>query len=194
MKNTPVLSIQYTPILSPRNLQLISAAGLDDTVLFRGLGSLVGDALSDTLGTLPAKSLEALRKVRVGEVVAGIHPVGVHGAEVLNLELEQGAGEFLGVAELLGKGIGLELKLAADNVHEQVDDQVHGGKGVREEDEADDDGVLGEEAKVRVQRAVVDEDREQQEDVERVSLTVLVLIQIDEDVLFTWEIPNRLVV
>lgn len=148
MKNTPFLSIQCTPILLPRNLQLISAAGLDDAFLFRGLGSLVGNTLSDALRTLPAKSLEALRKVRVGEVVAGVHPVGVHGAEVLDLELEQGAGELLGVAELLGKGVGLELKLAADDVHEQGDDQVHGGEGIREEDEADDDGVLSEEAKV----------------------------------------------
>lgn len=129
-------------------------------------------------------------------MVAGIHPVGVHGAKVLDLELEQGAGELLRVAELLGEGVGLELELAADDVHEQGDDQVHGGEGVREEDEADDDGVLGEEAKVGVQGAVVDEDGEEKEDVEGVSLVTMLVLRHGQDVCrsLTWEIPNRLVV
>jgi hypothetical protein len=143
-------------------LQLVATTGLDDTLLLR----LVGDTLSDGLRSLPAKSVESLRQMRVRKVVAGVHPVGIHGAEVLNLELEERAGELLGVTKLLGKCIGLELELAADNVHKEVDDEIHGSESIREEDKADNDGVLLEETERRVQRVVVDEDREEEEDVE----------------------------
>ena len=34
------------------------------------------------------------------EVVARVHPVSVHGAEVLDLQLDKGAGKVFGVAEL----------------------------------------------------------------------------------------------
>lgn len=122
-------------------LQLVAATGLDDTLLLR----LVGDTLSDGLRSLPAKSVESLRQMRVREVVAGVHPVGIHGAEVLNLKLEERAGELLGVTKLLGESIGLELELAADNVHKEVDDEIHGGESIREEDESNNDGVLLEE-------------------------------------------------
>lgn len=108
--------------------------------------------------------------MRVREVVAGVHPVGVHGAKVLDLKLEERAGELLRVTKLLGKGVRLELELAADNVHKKVDDEIHGGKSIREEDEANNDGVLLEETKRRVQGVVVDEDREEKEDIEGVSL------------------------
>ena len=37
------------------------------------------------------------------EVVARVHPVSVHGAEVLNLQLDKGAGKIFGVAELHSK-------------------------------------------------------------------------------------------
>jgi hypothetical protein len=141
-------------------LQFVAAGDLCDALLV-SLGSrLVGNTLSDALGALPAESLEALSEMGVGEVEAGIHPVGVHGAKVLNLELEERAGELLRIAQTLGEVIGLELKLASNHVHEELDDDIGGGEGVREEDEADDDGVLLEEAKGVVQRGVVDEDRE----------------------------------
>lgn len=38
-------------------------------------------------------------------VVAGIHPVGIHGAQVLNLEFKERLRELIGVAEFQGKGI-----------------------------------------------------------------------------------------
>ena len=38
------------------------------------------------------KRCESLRQDRVREVVARVHPVGVHGAEVLDLQLDEGAG------------------------------------------------------------------------------------------------------
>ncbi len=105
------------------------------------------------------------------EVIAGEHPVGIHGAEVLNLELDQGAGQLRLVSEVLREGISLELKTAAQDVHEQLDESVHGAQHIREQEEADDDGLLGQEAKVCVQRVVVDEDREQSEYVEEVDLS-----------------------
>lgn len=37
------------------------------------------------------------------EVVARVHPVSVHCAEVLDLELDKGAGKVFGIAELHGK-------------------------------------------------------------------------------------------
>lgn len=37
------------------------------------------------------------------EVVTRVHPVRVHGAEVLDLQLDKGAGKVFGVAELHGK-------------------------------------------------------------------------------------------
>jgi hypothetical protein len=154
-------------------LQLIASTGLDNTLLLV-IKRLVSDALGNTLRSLPTKGVKSLRQVRVGEVVAGIHPVGVHGAKVLDLEFEERAGELLRVTELLGKSIGLELELAADNVHKQVDDKIHGSKSIGEEDEADDNGVLLEETERRVQRVVIDKDREEKEDVERVSLNCLV--------------------
>ena len=38
-------------------------------------------------------------------VVASVHPVRIHRAQVLDLELEEGLGELLGVAELLSEVI-----------------------------------------------------------------------------------------
>ena len=122
-------------------LQLFATTGLDDALLLR----FIGNTLSDGLRSLPAKSVESLRQMRVREVVAGVHPVGIHGAEVLNLKLEERAGELLGVTKLLSESVGLELELAANNVHKEVDDEIHGRESIREEDESDNDGVLLEE-------------------------------------------------
>lgn len=177
-------------------LQLVTACNLGDALLV-SLSGLVGDTLGDALRTLPAEGIKALRKVGVREVVAGVHPVGIHGAEVLDLELEEGAGELLGVSELLGEGVGLELELAGDDVHAELDKEVSRREGIREEDEADDDGVLLEEAKGRVQGVVVDEDREESEDVEQMALRVSVNLEHSDGwlgVVGTWEMPKRLVV
>lgn len=57
------------------------------------------------LSTLPAERLETLGEDRVRVVVASVHPVRVHGAQVLDLQLEQGLGELLGVTEFLGEFI-----------------------------------------------------------------------------------------
>ena len=37
------------------------------------------------------------------EMIAGVHPVSVHGAEVLDLQLNEGASKIFGVAKLYGK-------------------------------------------------------------------------------------------
>lgn len=151
------------------HLQLITSTGLDNTLLLVANG-LISDAVGDTLGALPAKGLEALRQMGVREVVAGVHPIGVHGAKVLDLELEKRASKLLGITKLLSEGIGLELELAADDMHKQVDDEIHRSKSIREEDETNDDRVLLEETERGVQRVVVDENREEEEDVESMGL------------------------
>lgn len=148
-------------------LQLFPPAGLDGLVLV-----LLGIP-NNRLTALPVESFEALREMRVGEVVGGVDPVGIHGAEVLDVQLDEGAGEREAHAETLGEGVGLELELAREHVHEQLDDGVHGRQGVGEEDEADDDGVRVVEAERGVQRPVVDEDGEQAEDVKQVGLKQL---------------------
>ena len=58
-----------------------------------------------TAGWFPAESAETFGQDGVGEVVAGVDPVGVHGAKVLDLQLDERFGEFRGVAELDGEGV-----------------------------------------------------------------------------------------
>ena len=72
-----------------RSLQLVATAGLDHAVLLR--------CATDLGLALPANGLETLRQVRVGEVVARVDRVGVKTAQVLSVQLEQGASEIGGV-------------------------------------------------------------------------------------------------
>ena len=64
----------------------------------------------------------------------------------------------------------LEFEFSAQNVHQQFHHRVHGCKGVREEDEPNDDGELPVEAKGLIKGAVVDKDGEEGKDVECVEL------------------------
>lgn len=64
----------------------------------------------------------------------------------------------------------MEFEFSAQDVHQQLHHCVHGCEGVREEDESNDDGKLLVEAEGLVEGAVVDEDGEESEDVERVEL------------------------
>lgn len=60
----------------------------------------------------PTNSLQSLGQDRVAVVVGGVHPVGIHGGEVLDLELDEGRGKFGGVAELVGEGVYVGLAFA----------------------------------------------------------------------------------
>lgn len=93
-------------------------ASLDHTVLV--LPS-TGTSSGGTLGLLriPAQGAQALRQNGMREVVRAVHPVGVHGREVLHLQLDQGAREVARVAELLG-----ELVYEHVLVNEHVDSPV----------------------------------------------------------------------
>lgn len=142
-------------------LQLVAATGFDDTLVLLLLNSLFA---------LPIQGLEALRQMRVGEVIARVHPVSVHGAEVLNVQLDERCGQLSAHTQVVGELVSLELKGAGDDVQEELDDGVHWREGIREEEEADDDGVLIVEAKGSIEGAVVDEDREEAKDVEEMSL------------------------
>ena len=104
------------------------------------------------------------------EVVARIHPVSIHGTKVLNLELDERRRELGLVPLLLREPVGLKLEAAAHNIHQELNHGIHGREDVREEDEADNDGVLLHEAEISVQRGVVDESREEGENVENVNL------------------------
>jgi hypothetical protein len=53
----------------------------------------------------PANSLQPLGQNGVAVVVGGVHPVGIHGRKVLDLELNERRSEFGGVAELVREGI-----------------------------------------------------------------------------------------
>jgi hypothetical protein len=147
----------FSPLHLNHSLQLRAAARLEHLVVL---------GVRDALLALPPEGVEALRQVRVGEVVVCVHPVGVHAAEVLDVQLEEGGRELEAHAEVAGEGVGLELELAGDDVHEELDDGVHGGEGVGEEEEPDDDGALRGETKGGVEGAIVDEDGEEAEDVE----------------------------
>jgi hypothetical protein len=103
-------------------------------------------------------------------VVACVHPVSIHCAQILDLQLDQRSSQFGRVSQFLGKLIGLELVAATEDIHQQLDDSVHWGKGVREEDESDYDWELLMEAKGFIERSVVDEYREKGEDVEEMGL------------------------
>jgi len=105
-------------------------------------------------------------------VIRGIHPVGVHGAQVLDLELDERSRKVGLVSQTVGEGVGLELVAAAEDVHEQLDDGFGGGQDVRKEEEADDDGALEGEAEGGVEGGVVDEDGEEREDVDEVDLDI----------------------
>jgi hypothetical protein len=104
------------------------------------------------------------------EVVACIHPIGFHSAKILNLELNKRGGKFCLVSEVARKLVGLELEPPAHDIHQQLDDRIHRSQCIGEENEADDDGMLLYEAKVGVQRVVVDEDREKSKNVEDMQL------------------------
>ena len=64
----------------------------------------------------------------------------------------------------------LEFEFSAQNVHQQLHHRIHGCESVREEDKPNDDGEFLVEAKGLVEGTVVDEDREEGEDVECMEL------------------------
>ena len=108
--------------------------------------------------------------MRMREVIACVDRIGVEAAQVLGVQLEQRASEIGSVTEIHGELVGLELVLARDHVHTELDNHVEGGERVVEEEEADDDGALGVELEGGVEGAVVDEDGEEGEDVEEMGL------------------------
>lgn len=133
-------------------LQLFTSACLNRFTLLVHLH----DALP-ALVTVPSEGTQSLAEDRVAEVVARVHPVGVHGAQVLDLQLDKRLGQVAAVAQFLRKLVGLELVAPREDIHQQLDDRVHGRERVREQDEADDDGEFVVEAEGLVKRFVVDE-------------------------------------
>jgi hypothetical protein len=60
----------------------------------------------------PIEGLQSLRKNGMREVIAGIH-----GTQILDLELDEGGGQFGLVAEATGETVGLKFKATAQDVH-----------------------------------------------------------------------------
>ncbi len=79
-------------------------------------------------------------------MIACIHPICVHGTQILDLELDQRTCELSRVSQLLRKFIGLEFVAPAEDIHEELDDCVHWCESVREEDESYYDRKFGVEA------------------------------------------------
>lgn len=111
-------------------------------------------------------------------MVACIHPISVHRAQILDLQLDQRAGQLCRISQLLCEFIGLEFVSSAEDVHQQLDYCIHRGKSVGEENEADYDGELFVETEGFVEGSVVDEYREEGEDVEEMGLKMLVVVSI----------------
>jgi len=120
---------------------------------------------------LVIQCLQALGQDRVAVVVRCIQPISIHGRQVLDLQLDQRPGQLLLVSQVEGELVGLELEFATEDVHQESNERVHGGKRFREQDESDHDRVLMVEAEGVVETVVVDEDTEEGKDVEEVQLS-----------------------
>lgn len=164
-------SSTFSFLSSYPDLELIPPSGSSNISLLITLFTLLLD-LHLSSG-LPVESLQSLGQNGVREVVGGEQPVSIHGAKVLDLELDQGASELGVVAKLVGELIGLELELAAENVHAELDKGIGRAKDVREEKESNDDRVHRVEAKVGIKRVVVDENGEEGENGEEVGLVIV---------------------
>ena len=64
----------------------------------------------------------------------------------------------------------MEFESPAQDIHQKLNHGIHGCKSVGEQDKSNDDRKFLEEAKGLVQRAVVNEDGEQREDIECMEL------------------------
>lgn len=106
-------------------------------------------------------------------MVARIHPIRIHSAQILDLQFDQRARQFSLVAKSLCEVVCFKLVLSAQDVHQELDDCVHRGKRIREQDETNYDWELVMETKGLVQGTVVDEDREQGENVEEMELPMI---------------------
>ena len=168
-------------MLWPGRLGRLAGSSADSelsSACLRGLFAL-GVRIFNLCISIPTQSAQPLRQDGVGEVIARIHPVGVHGAEVLDLQLDQGTSELRRVTQLLCELISLELISSAEDVHEKLDDGVHRRKSVREEDESDYDGEFLVEPEGFVERTVVYEDGEQGKYIEEVRLSNVNLVHSD---------------
>lgn len=80
---------------------------MDLKLAVRGLNGLLAILLlaASDLTTLPAKCGKTLGENGVGVVVASIDGVSVHGAQVLDLELQERRSELVRVTKVLGEFI-----------------------------------------------------------------------------------------
>lgn len=112
---------EHGRICYAKRLQLISSSRHSGLVIF--LGELIGCAHLVLGG--PSQGTQSLAQDWVAEIVARVHPVSIHGGQVLNLELDQTSCELSRVAEVLGESVGLEFVLAGEDVHHELDESVH---------------------------------------------------------------------
>lgn len=103
-------------------------------------------------------------------MVACIHPVSIHCAQVLDLKLDQRAGKLCRITQVLGEFVSFELEFPAEDVHQELDDCVHWRKSIGKEDEADYDRELVVETEGFVEGPVINKYGEKSEDIEEMSL------------------------
>ena len=125
------------------------------------------------LRALPAQRCQSLCQDGVAIMIACIHPICIHGAQVLHLKLDQTPGQFFLIPKVCCEDVGFKFELARQDIHEQFDYCVHWRKRVGEQDETNYDGMRVAEAERGVERVVVDKDAEEREDVEHVELELV---------------------
>ena len=75
-------------------------------------------------------------------MVACIHPVCVHRAQILYLKLDQALRQFLLVSQANGERVGFEFEFPRQDIHKQLYNGIHWRQCVGEKYEADYDRML----------------------------------------------------
>ena len=78
-----------------QSLQL-TISRLDGFCLFLGFSDLAA---------LPANGCQSFSENGVRVMITGIRPIGVHGAQILDLQFKERLGKLLGISKSLGKCI-----------------------------------------------------------------------------------------
>ena len=106
----------------------------------------------------------------MGVVVRRVQGVGIHGAQVLHLQLDETLCQLVLVSQADGKRIRLVLKLARHDVDEELQDSVDGRQDSVKQDETNEGRHGVDKAERLVQRLVVDENREHGKEPENIRL------------------------
>ncbi|KAH3670907.1 hypothetical protein OGAPHI_000618 [Ogataea philodendri] len=114
--------------------------------------------------------VESFDQVRVAVGIGRVEPVDVQRAEVPLVQLNQSGLEFLGVAKLCSKLVGLVLVFSGKQIHGKLKNSVNRLKNVTKQQETNNNRLFLKESETLVQRLVVDESCKHGEDSKDVDL------------------------